>query len=415
MKLLFFRLATIAIVVAFLEALAALSLHLAFPEPLAALAPERADDIEAAGDQIAVPRDGSTPHPFLGYVLDRNSATAQQWGWNEFGFMDDAPPIVERSSDKVIVAVTGGSVANQLSQFAAERLEKGLRASPVFRDREFRLVKLGLSGFRQPQQLMTLAWFLALGGEFDIVINLDGFNEVHAHVARHANTGFFVAYPTMWPYAVSALPPRELAVYELLLERDRELVRAIKDGVASRSSLFRLGLRLYHRRLRSQIARAESDLGAASKQTVPEWAKGPQRTYASKLELAADAVDLWKRASVQMAALAASHGAQYFHLLQPNQYVEGSKPMGAEEQRIAIDFDQGYAEPAVVGYPLLMEAGLELLESGVAFADLTQMFADHPEQVYNDACCHLTRHGRALLADAVAGFVVDRLEPLSRP
>ena len=40
------------------------------------------------------------------------------------------------------------------------------------------VINLGLAGYKQPQQLMTLNYLLALGAEFDIVIALDGFNEV---------------------------------------------------------------------------------------------------------------------------------------------------------------------------------------------------------------------------------------------
>jgi hypothetical protein len=40
------------------------------------------------------------------------------------------------------------------------------------------VVKATIGGYKQPQQLMALNWFMALGGEFDIVINLDGFNDV---------------------------------------------------------------------------------------------------------------------------------------------------------------------------------------------------------------------------------------------
>jgi hypothetical protein len=39
-------------------------------------------------------------------------------------------------------------------------------------------VKAAIGGYKQPQQLMALNYFTALGGEFDVLVNVDGFNEV---------------------------------------------------------------------------------------------------------------------------------------------------------------------------------------------------------------------------------------------
>ena len=41
-------------------------------------------------------------------------------------------------------------------------------------------VNLALFGYKQPQQLTTLAYLMSIGGQFDLVLNIDGFNEVAA-------------------------------------------------------------------------------------------------------------------------------------------------------------------------------------------------------------------------------------------
>jgi hypothetical protein len=38
-----------------------------------------------------------------------------------------------------------------------------------------------------------------------------------------------------------------------------------------------------------------------------------------------------------MARLAEANGARYLHFLQPNQYLEGSKPISDEEREIVIE------------------------------------------------------------------------------
>jgi len=402
MKKLAFRIVALAFSWAVIELFSFAALKIYFPSPVTALRPlgSQAANIFRPNSRL-----DHHVHPFLGFVLKSQAASAK-YGWNEFGFMDNQTPIVKRSPDKVIVALTGGSVANQLSQFAADPLLAELGKSPLFQDREIRLVKLGLNGFRQPQQLMTLAWFLALGGEFDVVINLDGFNEIY--LQPYANTGFFHAYPAMWPYGVSNLPEREYGEYQFRLAQEREFVDGLYKSRAHHSPLLRLMMRFFHRRLRWDIAQAEQTVVREAR--IPEWAKGPRREYVSRLEASRESVGLWRRASLQIAALCTAHGARYFHLLQPNQYVEGSKPMGAAERRIAIDPEQSFAEAARIGYPLLIEAGRELIRRGVLFADLTRIYADHPEPVYGDACCHFNEHGRNLLAVAVARFVLDNFD-----
>jgi hypothetical protein len=51
---------------------------------------------------------------------------------------------------------------------------------PALADKEIVLLNFGSGGFRQPQQLLILTYFFLIGQRLDLVINLDGFNEVGA-------------------------------------------------------------------------------------------------------------------------------------------------------------------------------------------------------------------------------------------
>ena len=46
---------------------------------------------------------------------------------------------------------------------------------------------------------------------------------------------------------------------------------------------------------------------------------------------------------------------------------------------------------------------------GEHFFDLTNMFQDRRETLYEDPCCHLNTLGRMLLAEAVAGALLASL------
>jgi hypothetical protein len=76
---------------------------------------------------------------------------------------------------------------------------------------------------------------------------------------------------------------------------------------------------------------------------------------------------------------------------------------------VAILPGHPYAEPVRRGYPFLRAAGAELRAEGVAFHDLTQVFAGVGEPLYVDDCCHVATEGTAILADAVAQAILDDL------
>jgi hypothetical protein len=118
-----------------------------------------------------------------------------------------------------------------------------------------------------------------------------------------------------------------------------------------------------------------------------------------------DLVDKWKLASVQLSRIARANDIAYVHFLQPNQYVPGGKIIGAEERSVAVDESFSYATAVRKGYPYLIAAGADLARQGVAFHDLTTMFAGLSEPLYRDKCCHLNQRGSDLLAGEIGRIV----------
>jgi hypothetical protein len=102
------------------------------------------------------------------------------------------------------------------------------------------------------------------------------------------------------------------------------------------------------------------------------------------------------------------NGAVYFHFLQPNQYVAGSKPMGMEEAAIALDQNLLYGPSVLRGYPHLREVGTHLAAE-LNFRDMTMIFSTTPSVVYSDNCCHLTKDGYRIFSRQIGKIIVDRL------
>jgi hypothetical protein len=400
------------------------------PVPQSALREERtrliAADSATAGAAGAAPTGGGfasqteVVHPYLGYTYDPDSSglvdsRGVRHPVNEWGLVGTGSPVRKRSPGKVIVAVTGGSVALLFAEEGAGRLAERLSASPRFAGKEFEFVPLALGGWKQPQQLQALAFLLSLGAEFDLVLNIDGFNEVALPGPENAAAGVFPAYPRNWRLKAADLPDPDArrAIGEMLSLRRRRAEWAARSAFAWRpmrwSALVNLVWLAGDRPLAAEAAAAEetvrSAAGRASSATNRRVA-GPPFPAADREAVSAEAVAVWRRSSQQMHALCRGNAVRYFHFLQPNQYVAGSKPMSEPERRVALRDDHPYRAGAEAAYPRLIAEGTALRAAGVPFTDLTGVFRAHPEPLYFDDCCHVNADGNAILADAIAEAIL---------
>ena len=100
----------------------------------------------------------------------------------------------------------------------------------------------------------------------------------------------------------------------------------------------------------------------------------------------------------------------YFHFLQPNQYVPGSKIFSEEERKIALPEFHSYQNSAKNGYPYLITGGKDLRDQGINFTDLTRMFASNDQVLYEDGCCHFNHLGSELIAKEMARVIKEKLD-----
>ena len=353
----------------------------------------------------------------MGYVESDAAARRARPGRppsrNRFGWPGDQDPLHTRSDDTVIVAILGGSVAGGFAGPGVPELERRLQELPRFAGRRFVFVPLALAGYKQPQQLMALSWLLSLGGEFDLVINLDGFNEVALHPVENARTGTFAGFPRQWHYQLAELPQRPLD--ELAYQRVQRTRLAEQHSLPlmRHSVLGNFVWRLRDSQAAAEVHQAQAalaELGAAQSSFAQT---GPQHAYADEAEMMRHLALIWREASLQLHRLSRANGSEYYHFLQPNQYVPGSKPLSPRELRVAFDPEHPYRRGVEAGYPLLVEAGAELAGQGVAFFDLSRLFENVEESVYSDDCCHFKRLGYQLIAEAMAEAISGRVEEQS--
>jgi len=335
-------------------------------------------------------------HPYYGY----DSSSVEQM----------RERIVERlgaeRSDSMLVLVVGGSVAALFcgrTDGGADELERLIAADPRAGGRDVEVFGLARQGFKQPQQLHLVADFLRQGVRPDVVLNLDGYNELQMSIANLSH-GVPVDWPSFahWTRVSNAPPPGQIGLL-VNAEASRRAFDAEAERVAAspllRSALFGRG---GFARLEEMRARVQADVDAAAAARDEAEAK-PVDIPAALPGL----VDVWTRSSRTLAGLCESAGVRYVHALQPTLHDRGAKVVTAEEERDGI---RGAWSPGIeLGYPLLREAGAKLAAEDVRFCDASDAFVGVDETLYYDPC-HFKRAGNVLLARRLTPAVLDALE-----
>jgi len=308
------------------------------------------------------------------------------------------------------IAVCGGSVAEQLATVGGETLIAEVeRRLPGLQGR-VRVLNLSIGGYKQPQQLINLMLMDLQGVRLDVVVNLDGFNEV-ALSASDMVTRYNPVLPSRWHYLLMLkLNPESLSnemieryAQAVRLRRSADTWRRASNGLLAthselaRALLGRLVVRRLGRanRIEYELQRDDSIPAGLSNYEPPCLGDEENQCW----ELIAD---VWEKSSLQMGATAELIGAQYLHFLQPNQYLESSKPLTAHEKKIAYTPEILWARAVRKGYPLLKERIPSMATRGVVVHDLTSTFADFTEDIYIDTCCHYNLLGTNMIATAIA-------------
>ena len=364
-----------------------------------------------AADELPVPEDfarrpESRPelHPYLGFHVQGEQAYLE----DQIALFGDAG---QASRDWILVL--GGSVSQIFGQEGMPVLLRHLRQDERLADRRYTTLLCGRGGYKQPQQALFLTWLLSLGARPDLVLLLDGFNEV-ALGTKNAHFDVHPAYPSFAHFAHLTMGGTgDPQAFELALEvraHKRELERAvgrILDGSLSASALWG---RWHLSRAYDAAHQVSVGFGAYSQylasEASSEVARGPRdRRWEEQPTLAA--VRIWQNAARSMHVQLAALDVPLVHVLQPTLHDPGAKPISAEE-RAQGAIDPHWLEGVEAGYPLLRQAGERMRAEGVRFVDASRVFAEVEETLYFDSC-HFDARGCELLADFLAPHVAQAL------
>lgn len=388
------------------------------------------DDSEAP-DEGASGTDNLVIHPYWGRVSKSGQSVEEAFprelldkmmtegsdlpAWigirrNNHGFFSryDYPRL--RQADEFVVGIFGGSVASLLSLFGAEQIAAGLAKHPYFEGRRVVVLNFANGGVKQPQQLMILNYFLLVGQPFDVVVNLDGFNEAVLATSNRRH-GIDIVQPFRFQQRMATLlrdPETAVVKWQAEVVSAREALDALKRMDRQRwSATLHLALRELQKSYATRLVELEEMFPDA-----PETERGPARAPSPETvrkDQGVDAiVDLWIRASAMMEQAAHLNSIDYVHVLQPNQYLS-ERAFSDEERQIALNARSRTGETVRDIYPSMLDALAEHKRNGHAVFSALDILDAESRRVYADNCCHFTDAGNSILAAFVAQKILETM------
>ena len=392
-KTLFFLL-MLALTLGAIEGMARVAYWLAYDEPY-----ERKQLLGMVDDGDGLPLFGGgvdpvdswMRHPFFGFTSSRLD--------------HDLNAVLPRRKREgsVLIGLLGGSVAMDVTPVFESAITRYFAENRI--DLEPVIIRLAKSSMKQPQQLLIAAWKLILGGEFDLIVNLDGTNEI-SQIHDNRRSGVFPFFPFGWSALVETTAEETMLMGHIKVLRDeQEVLRAgIRESGWFWSAAFGLDAKIRLEKIESRIRALHHEL-TKSRGTYNGERHGPRDIYRNEEDTRQAGVEVWHRGSVLLASLAREAGAEYYHFLQPTQYLPGSKPL--TERELAIAYDSKFEKNRRESYLLLAQFGEEMKRRNINFFDLTQIFSNNHETLYRDKCCHFNKRGYQLLAEAMLRRILD--------
>ena len=356
-------------------------------------------------------------HPFVGFVIDPSTKLRNitvdpieqfpegQCTVNPHGFVGN-PAFPVRKPSTITIVIVGGSVSNQFNCTMRDRLIAALKQSPAYKDKDISVIGLGVGAHHQPQQLMALNYYLSQGGQYDILLNIDGANEAFVPAVM-AQNNIYPSYPLFWKQFISSFDNKEIRLIGAITfyqDVKQRLARVL--DIAPYSITVNVVWSMLDKITDGRIQQARIAMNAAAVDKVNGksfyWA-GPNEEIKDLTEFS---VNLWLNSSIQLAKISKANDATYLHFLQPNIHVRDSKEFSEKERNI-IENLPSYIPPDTTDlitrtYKIMGSKGSIITNAGGHFYDLSPLFKNEKGTVYIDGAGHLTKLGNEILADFMA-------------
>ena len=327
------------------------------------------------------------PHPFFGFnhtylkpAKDKISLDEQLYSF--------IPKDVEKKDIKILIL--GGSVAEDFSKnddnsrFKIDKLEINDEnifqkiLNNRFKTNKFKVYNASIGGGKQPQQLFKLYYLYLVNEKFDIVINIDGFNEVALSFSENIQIENNIMYPRNYSRLISTFNSDLSCVKKSnKFTKDYNLIPIVEIY-----KLFQI--RKCH--IKSEGSPTEKNSRFSKMSNFVKLEDDIYFNYIKKL---------WVNASNEIDQFSKIKDFKYIHIIQPNQYLKGSKIISNDE----LDYlkYEKYGKPISKYYKDIKVEDLDVKYK----LDLRYIFKDNNMTLYRDYCCHLNNKGIFLMASEI--------------
>lgn len=338
---------------------------------------------------------------------------------NNHGFFSNySYPYQKNNKDEYIIAIFGGSVAQWFSIQGKERLFQQLRRHPFFKNKTITLLNFASGGYKQPQQLQILTYFLSQGQELDFVINIDGFNDLafgienidlHLHPSMPNGAQLLPLLRMLNPTLLTIDELKEYSRLISLAEKTQQYRESANKTIFASVYIFKM---TYYHYLEKKLANARTHYQLRLAKTQDKIGLiyhllSPGSGTSGKDDKYNNMIADWSNSSLLMHQLLTARSIPYLHIIQPNQYYS-KKKFTADEKKYAFAKNSPYRKYPETGYPLL-EKEAQVLGKTVAIKSGIAIFDNVKETVYSDSCCHYNQRGNEILADFVAQELISLL------
>ena len=359
-------------------------------------------------------------HPFFGFIQKPSPDFRPGFKVNNYGFFSPYDyPFKKTKPNQFIIGVFGGSVASDYAIFQVQNkiLPKYLKQLPRLKDQEFIILSFATGGYKQPQQLLILNYFLALGQELDMVVNIDGFNEVALSNLNNKNQ-IDLAMPSLQ----HILPLTNLANNSLSIKAMKATVRIQENKAKINQALTTLQNctlaacdALTSVYIQNLVNNYKTDVINFEKERTKQQDGGSVIYINTNKSVLEDSVAFeqmaqnWAKSSIFMHKVLSASNVPYFQVLQPNQYYQTKRVFSAAEKQIAFNQDTPYAKAVELGYPALFKKFPNLEKNHIDILNGVNVFDKTKDAVYVDSCCHYNKAGEVIFSDYVGSSILEVL------
>jgi len=313
-------------------------------------------------------------------------------------------PVKKANPEKFIILLLGGSTAqgagaSDLDRIISRQLENYLNEKNPFPGiSDFYVVNNAHHGYHTTQDRVMLTEHIINGSQIDMVISIDGFNNLVRPLENSAY-GLPLNYPGWYWIA-----------YNRLLDKDRyfSLVRYFFD-IRKRNGLFKYklidtaGAQIFNDKAKKFRDRCFEEI-------ISKVSSMSEEEQVSVMDRASD---FYRKDILFMDKLARSYNIMPVFILQPLLGLDRKEQSGFEkeliEKRNMFDFMQAPYSVWVNGQRKLQSVGALIRDEGVEFLDYTPIFRDLDDNPYADLM-HMNDLGQRIFADKLSDYIIDRLK-----